>query len=115
MVGGVRSVHRRAGVFMESTKQPTLVTKGITAAYYIKERSESLLPNRKDPTGPDLCRQILKTPESTGLGAKQLNWRDPLSLCLGAMFALSESTGFRKSEVALPNGEAFDDRRLRRA
>ena len=31
------------------------------------------------------------------------------------MFALSESTGFRKSEVALPNGEDFDDRCLRRA
>ena len=31
------------------------------------------------------------------------------------MMALSESTGFRKSEVALPNGEELDDRRLRRA
>ena len=31
------------------------------------------------------------------------------------MFALSGSTGFRKSEVALPNGEDFDDRCLRRA
>ena len=31
------------------------------------------------------------------------------------MFALSAGTGFRKAEVALPNGEEMDDRRLRRA
>ena len=31
------------------------------------------------------------------------------------MVALSAGTGFRKAEVALPNGEEMDDRRLRRA
>ena len=31
------------------------------------------------------------------------------------MFALAGSTGFRKAEVALPSGCAFDDRRLSRA
>ena len=30
------------------------------------------------------------------------------------MFALSESTGLREAEVALPSGCDFDDRRLRR-
>ena len=76
---------------------------------------DPLLPNRRDAFGPGLYRQTLKTPKGTKPGAKQLSWRGPLFLCLGAMFALSESTCFRKSEVALPNGEIFDDWRLRRA
>ena len=47
---------------------------------------------------------------------KQLNWRGPLFLCLGVMFApSSESTGFCKYEVALPNGEDYEGRRLRRS
>jgi len=115
MIDGVRSVHRRAGIFMVSTKQLTMVMKGITAEHIKEHGSESLLPERKDPIGPTLCRQLLRTPEGTNLGAKKLDWSSPLFLSLGAMFALSESTGFRKAEVALPNGCDFDDRRLRRS
>jgi len=58
---------------------------------------------------------VLRTPEGTNLGAKKLDWPSPLFLSLGAVFALSESTGFRKAEVALPSGCDFDDRRLRRS
>ena len=93
--------------------------KGLTAAHIKEHGSESLLPDRKDPIGPDLCRQLLTTDlqalAGTTLSTKRRSWDDPLFLSLGAMIALSESTGFRKSEVALPNGEEFDDRRLRRA
>ena len=119
MIDGVRSVHRRAGIFMVSTKQLSMVMKGITAAHIKEHGAESLLPERKDPIGPDLCRQLLSTDlgalSGTGLSSKRCSWDDPLFLSLGAMMALSESTGFRKSEVALPNGEELDDRRLRRA
>ena len=115
MAEGIRSVHRRAGIFMVSTKQLTVVMRGITAAHIKEHGSGPLLPNRKDPIGLGLYRQIPNTPEGTKLGSKQPNWRGPLFLRLGAMFTLSESMGFRKSEVALPNGEDFDDWRLRRS
>jgi hypothetical protein len=35
--------------------------------------------------------------------------------CLGAMFALGDGTGFRKSDLALPTNANFDDRRLSRS
>jgi len=55
-IDGVRSVHRRAGIFMVSTKQLTMVMKGITAEHMKEHGSESLLPERKDPIGPTPCR-----------------------------------------------------------
>jgi integrase len=61
-----------------------------------------------------LLRLILSTPAGTPLGKRVLDWSSPLFVSLGAMFALGGGTGFRKAEVALPNGVAFDDRRLRR-
>ena len=114
MVDGVRRVHRRAGIFMVSTKQLTMIMNGITAAHVAEHGSESLLPQRKDPIGPDLARKLLSTRAGTILGSKVLDWSSTLFLNLGAMFALGVSTGFRKAEVALPNGAEFDDRRLRR-
>jgi len=114
MIDGVRSCHRRAGIFMVSTKQLTMVMNGITAEHIKEHVSESLLLERKDPIGPALRRQLLRTLESTKLGAKKLDWPSPLFLSLGAMFAISESTGFRNF-VALPSGCDFDDRRLRRS
>jgi len=113
MIDGVRSCHRRAGIFMVSTKQLTIVMKGITAEHIKEHGSESLLPKRKDPIGLALRRQLLRTPKGTNLGAKKLDWSSPLFLPLGAMFALSGSTVLRKAEVALPSGCDFDDRRLR--
>ena len=115
MVDGVRRVHRRGGIFMVSTKELTMMMNGLTAAYVAEHGSESLLPQRKNPIGPDLTRRLLSTPTGTVLGSKTLDWSDALFLNLGAMFALGESTGFRKAEVALPNDAPFDDRRLRRS
>ena len=77
--------------------------------------SESLLPERKEPIGPDLTRRLLGTPAGTALGSKCLDWSTPFFLSLGAMIALAAGTGFRKAEVALPAGCSFDDRRLRRS
>jgi len=54
VIGGVRSAHRRAGIFMVSTKQLTMVMKGITAEPIKEHGSESLLPESKDPIGPTL-------------------------------------------------------------
>ena len=99
---------------MVSTKQLTMIMNGITAAHVAEHGSESLLPQRKDPIGPDLARKLLSTRAGTILGSKVLDWSSTLFLNLGAMFALGVSTGFRKAEVALPNGAEFDDRRLRR-
>ena len=100
---------------MVSTKELTMMINGLTAAYAAEHGSESLLPQRKNPIGPDLTRRLLSTPTGTVLGSKTLDWSDTLFLNLGAMFALGESTGFRKAEVALPNDAPFDDRRLRRS
>jgi hypothetical protein len=99
---------------MVSTKQLTMIMNGITAAHIAEHGSESLLPQRKNPIGPDLARKLLSTPKGTKLGSKRLDWDDTLFLNLGTMFALGVSTGFRKAEVALPSGFEFDDRRLRR-
>ena len=115
IIDGVRSCHRRAGIFMVSTKQLTTAMKEITAEHIKEHGSESLLPERKDPTGPTLYRQLLRTPEGTNLGAKELHWSSQTFLSLGAMFVLSGNTGFRKAKVALPSGCDFDDRRLRRS
>ena len=68
-----------------------------------------------EPLGPPLVRSILSTPEGTKLGNKVLDWSSPLFLCLAAMIALGGGTGFRKAEVALPNGVPMDDRRLLRS
>ena len=47
---------------------------------------------------------------------KKVDWSSPLlSLSLGAMFAFSESTGFRRARVALHSGCDFDDHRLHRS
>jgi hypothetical protein len=89
--------------------------KGITTAHIKEHGSECLLPGRMEPLGPSLVRSILSTPEGTKLGNKVLDWSTPLFLSLGAMIALGSGTGFRKAEVALPNGFALDDRRLHRS
>jgi integrase len=115
MVAAVRRVHRRANVEMVSCVQLAAVLKGITAAHIKEHGSESLLPGRMEPLGPALLRSLLSTPTGTKLGSKVLDWDSPLFLCLGAMMALAGGTGFRKAEVAKPNGIDFDDRRLRRA
>ena len=65
LVEGVWSVHRRAGILIKPTKQLAIVMTGITAVH-IKEHADSLLPNRKGPTGPDLYRQIDDTPDGRG-------------------------------------------------
>ena len=56
---GEQSVHRRAGIFILSYTQPAMVMKGITAAHIKENGSESLLPNRRDSTGPGPCRLVL--------------------------------------------------------
>ena len=73
MAEGVRSVHRRASIFMVSTKQLTMAMRGITAAHIKEHGSGPLLPNRKDPIGHNLCRQVPNAPESTKLGSKHPN------------------------------------------
>jgi hypothetical protein len=115
MLAGVRRVHRRNNVQMVASSQLAGVMKGITARFIAENGSEALLPHRKQPIAPDLTRKLLCTAEGTVLGAVPLSWDSPLFLCLGAMIALAASTGFRKAEVALPSGTAFDDRRLRRS
>jgi hypothetical protein len=114
MVAAVRRIHRRHNVDMVSCAHISAVLKGITIHHIQEHGPESILPNRKEPITPTLTRKILSTPPGTTLGSKKLNWSSPLFLCLGTMIALSMSTGFRKAEVALPNGTPFDDRRLRR-
>ena len=64
---------------------------------HLEQGSESLLPERKNPIGPTLCRQLLRTPEGTNLGARKLDRPRPLFLSLGEMLALSGGTGFRKA------------------
>ncbi len=115
MVAAVRRIHRRHGIDMVSCQQLAAVLKGVTL-HHIKEHGpDSILPNRKEPINPSLARALSTTPAGTMLGSKRLDWKTPLFLCLRTMFAVSMSTGFRKAEVALPNGEPFDDRRLRRS
>jgi integrase len=115
MVAGVRRVHKRHHIDMVSSGQLSAVLRGITAAHIREHGSESLLPHRKEPLGPPLLRTLLSTPSGTNLGSTVLDWSSPLFLCLGAMFTLGGGTGFRKSEVSLPDGSTFDDRRLRRS
>jgi integrase len=115
MVAGVRRIHKRHHINMVSSGQLSAVLRGITAAHIRENGSESLLPHRKEPIGPPLLRSILSTPNGTRLGSTVVDWSSPLFLCLGAMFALGGGTGFRKSEVSLPDGSTFDDRRLRRS
>jgi integrase len=112
MLAGVRRVHRRENMQMVAASRLAAVMKGITAQFIAENGAEALLPNRKEPIEPDPNRRWA---EVTALGAVQLCWGSPLFLCLGAMIALAASTGFRKAEVALPSGVAFDDRRLRRS
>ena len=115
MVDGVRRVHRRAGIFMVSAKRLTMIMNGITAAHIKEHGAESLVVQRKDPLGPSLTRALLNTAHGTVLGSRKLDWSSTLFLNLGAMFALSVGTGFRKAEVALPSGVELDDRRLHRS
>ena len=56
MVDGVRSIHRRKGICMVSTKQLTAVLNGITTAHVKERGADSLLPERKNPIGPALTR-----------------------------------------------------------
>ena len=93
MVDGARSVHRRKGISMVSTKQLTAVLNGITTAHVKERGADSLLPERKNPIGPALTLLLLSTPEGTILGSKALDWLTPLCTSLRAMFALSAGTG----------------------
>jgi hypothetical protein len=62
-----------------------------------------------------MTRTILSTPNGTKLGNTIVDWSSPTFLSLSAMITLGQGTGFRKSEVALPDNTPFDDRRLRRS
>ena len=115
MVSGVRRIHKRFNIDMVSCRQISATLKGIIIRHIHEHGPESLLPDRKEPMPPSLVRAMLATPDGTPLGSLKLSWKSPLFLSLGTMFAVSMSTGFRKAEVALPNGSPSDDRRLRRA
>jgi len=119
LVCGVRRVHRRHNVDMDSCKQLSAMLKGLTKAFIMENGAEALLPMRREPLGPELLRRLLAgdpaTSDGVKLGSGKIDWFSALSLCLGAMFALGGGTGFRKSEVALPAATTFDDRRLRRS
>jgi len=115
MLSAVRRIHRRHNITMVSCAHIAAVLHGLTMHHVQEHGPESILPNRKEPISPALTRSILTTPKGTKLGSKSLDWSTPLFMCLGTMFALGMNTGFRKAEVALPNGTAFDDRRLRRS
>ena len=115
MVMAVRRIHKRHDIDMVSCKQLAAVLKSITLRHIREHGPESILPDRKGPLTPSVARKLVSTPSGTKLGSRTLDWSTPLFLSLGTMFAVTMSTGFRKAEVALPNGEAFDDRRLRRS
>ena len=119
MVCGVRRIHRRHNVDMVSCKQLSAVLKGLTKAFIMEHGAEALLPQRREPLGPELLRRLLAgdpaTRDGAKLGSGTIDWSSPVFICLGAMFALGGGTGFRKSEVALPANVVFDDRRLSRS
>jgi len=117
MVAAIRRIHRRHNIEMVSCSQLSAVLKGMTVNHMREHGSESLLPDRKQPFSPRFVRTLLATSDHEGikLGQKKLDWASPLFLSFGAMCAVAMSTGFRKAEVALPAGDVFDDRRLRRA
>ena len=101
MAEGVRSVHRRAGVFME---QLTMAMEGITAARIKEHGPGSLLANRKGPIGPDLSRQILKTPKAPSLDTDRTrNARAPTS---------NRSTGFCAIWVCISSGSSSGGHQL---
>jgi len=118
MVYGARRVHLRHNVSMVSCKQLSAVLKGLTKAFIMEHGAEALLPQRREPLGPELLRRLLAGDPATSDGAKlgsgRIDWPSHIFTCLDTMFALGGGTGFRKSEVALPTNAAFDDRRLSR-
>jgi integrase len=65
-----------------------------------------------------LLLKLLATAPGTKLGSQDLDWTQPLFLCLGAAFCLAASTGCRAAEAMAPNADDFRDgvseRRYRR-
>jgi integrase len=115
MVMAVRRIHDRHNITMVSCKQLAAVLKSVTLRHIREHGPESILPNRKGALCPSVVRKIVTTPNGTKAGSRVVDWKTPLFLSLGTMFAVAMSTGTRKAEAALPNGEKFDDRRLRRS
>jgi integrase len=115
MVAGVRRIHKRRNIAMVNCTQLTAVLKGLMSEHIAEHGCESLLPHRKEPLDAQHVRDMLNTPEGTALGRAIVNWKSPLFLSLGALFAVGIATGIRKAEGVTPNGRPLDQRRLRRS
>jgi hypothetical protein len=70
MASGVRHVHRCQNVDMVFCKQLSAVLKGLTKAFVMEHGAEALLPQRREPLGPELLRRLLAGDPATRHGAK---------------------------------------------
>ena len=107
-VMAVRRVRRlQRDIELASTRLIGLALKGLLRDFVHHHGSDALLPSRKQPMTVPLLSSILALPLAWTSDAALFNFRVMLCTLL--------QTGFRKSEVALPNGESFGPGRLSRA
>ena len=115
MVRAVVRIHKRLG--LEISGGPLLQRTFIaTCRAYVREHgAEALVPARKEPLDGDRVRRILQIINGTKCGRRKVDWAAPFFICIKAMMCTMLSAGFRKAEVALPDGESIDARRLLRS
>ncbi|MEM7751483.1 MAG: hypothetical protein AAF346_24755 [Pseudomonadota bacterium] len=104
----IRRIHRlRHDVELVTTRRIGLALKGLLRDFVHRHGTEALIPSRKEPTTIPVLRDILELPFPWSTDVTWFNFR--------VMLCTMMQTGFRKSEVCLPNGAVFGPDRLSRA
>ena len=74
------------------------------------------MPSRKEPISFGVLRAMLAAPAGTRLpGARTLSWQSWSSITIRALLCTAASGVFRKAELGLPAGVAFNKTNMSRA
>jgi hypothetical protein len=115
VIRAVRRAHKRMGVPMASMSMAMRVCESLLNRYRDEHGPEALQPHRKEPLTNPLVRALCSLRHGSLVGRDRVDLGNIEWISLRAMYCTLAQTGFRKSEVTVPDGKAFGRRHLSRA
>ena len=112
---GVRRAHKRLGLPMASMSLAMRVCETLLNRYRDEHGPEALQPHRKEPLSNQQVAALVSLRQGTPVGSTRVDYSDLYWISLRAMYCTLAQTGFRKSEVCVPDGKPFGRRHLSRA
>ena len=114
VIRGVRRIHKRLGVPMASMSLAMRLCETLLNRYRDEHGPEALQPHRKEPLTNPQVRAFCSLPHGLVVGSSRVDHAGLEWISLKAQYNTLAQTGFRKSEVCVPDGKPFGRRHLSR-